>query len=55
MLSAFGVPYNSLNSHCIAYLCAKWSFLHHHLGDVSWRNIFKIGVSAGELYDWIQF
>ena len=55
MLSVSGVPYNSWNSHCIAYFCAEWGFLHDHLGDVSWGNIFKIGVSASELYEWIQF
>ena len=60
MLSASGVLHNSCkccNSHYIAYLCAEWGGLHDYLGDVPWRNIFKIDASAAasELCEWIQF
>ena len=39
------------------YLCAEWGGLFDQLGDVPWRNVFKIGASpdASELCEWIQF
>ena len=57
MLSASGVPYKSQNSPCISYLCAELGGLFDHLGDVPWRNVFKIGASAdaSEFCERIQF
>ena len=44
--------------HCIAYdySCADWDGLHDHLRDVPWKDIFKLGASAGasEFYEWVQ-
>ena len=56
MRSASGVPYNSRNSHCIAYSHAEWDGLHDHLRVLSWKNIFKLGASAaaGEFCEWVQ-
>ena len=38
------------------YSCADWNGLHHHLRDVPWEDIFKLGASAAasECCKWVQ-
>ena len=44
--------------HCIAYdySCADWDGLRHHLRDVPWEDVFKLGASgaASEFCEWVQ-
>ena len=38
------------------YSCADWDGLRHHLRDVPWEDIFKLGASAAasEFCEWVQ-
>ena len=37
--------------------CADWNSLHDNLGDVPWKDIFKLSASAiaSEFFEWLWF
>ena len=45
-----------VSSHSLDDPCADWDCLCDHLGDVPWKDIFKLGASAAasEFCEWVQ-